>query len=826
MRQPIPALLIASLVGGFARCLGRFGIGRGLDFDWLECLLGWHAAALTRRANAVSARFALLAVLSLAAYHPSVHAQAPLNNITKAAAGAAHTCALTASGGVKCWGSNGNGRLGDGTTTGRLTTVDVSGLSSGVSAIALGANHTCALTTSGGVKCWGFNGLGQLGDGSTTERLTAVDVSGLGSGVSAIATGSEHTCALTASGGVKCWGNNLNGQLGDGSTTQRLTAVDVSGLSSGVAAIAAGRSQTCALAMNGGVKCWGLNSNGQLGDGSTTQRLTAVDVVGLSSGVSAIATGAFHTCALTASGGLKCWGRNLEGQLGDGTTTQRLTAVDVSGLSSGVSAIAAGSGHTCALTTSGGVKCWGRNDDGQLGDGSTTQRLTAVNANGLISGVSAIATGSTSTHTCAVSEGGGVKCWGNNSNGQLGDGSTTQRLTAVDVSGLSSGISAIAAGSNHTCALNASGGVKCWGLNTTGQLGDGGTTQRLTAVDVIGLSSGVSAIATGSNHTCALTTGGGVKCWGDNGNGQLGDGSTTQRLTAVDVSGLSSRVSAIAAGGNHTCALTAGGGVKCWGRNSSGQLGDSSTTQRLTAVDVSGLSSGVSAIATGGDHTCALTASGGVKCWGFNGTGQLGDGSTTQRLAAVDVSGLSSGVSAIAAGRDHTCAITTSGGVKCWGRNARGSLGDGSTTQRLTAVDVSGLSSGVSAVAPNAFHTCALTVSGGVKCWGGNFAGQLGDGSTVDRLTAVDVSGLNGGVSAIATGFSHTCALTASGGVRCWGSHSFGQLGIGGRNYGLPGDVLQAISVPPVAVPVTSPWSLILLLVLGGLITVRMVRRN
>jgi alpha-tubulin suppressor-like RCC1 family protein/pimeloyl-ACP methyl ester carboxylesterase len=270
-------------------------------------------------------------------------------------------------GGVKCWGANSTGQLGDGTTTSRLTPVDVSGLASGVAAIAAVGEHTCAVTTSGGVKCWGSNWRGQLGDGTTTDRLTPVDVSGLASGVAAIAAGGEHTCAVTTSGGVKCWGRNEYGQLGDGTTTDRLTPVDVSGLTGGVVAIAAGWRHTCALTTGGGVKCWGLNNQGQLGDGTGASRLTPVNVSGLMDGVAAIAAGGFYTCALTTGGGVKCWGNNWYGQLGDGTTTRRLTPVDVSGLASGVAAIAAGLEHTCALTTGGGAKCWGYNQYGQLG---------------------------------------------------------------------------------------------------------------------------------------------------------------------------------------------------------------------------------------------------------------------------------------------------------------------------------------------------------------------------------------------------------------------------------------------------------------------------
>jgi alpha-tubulin suppressor-like RCC1 family protein len=578
----------------------------------------------------------------------------------------------------------------------------VSGLASGVSAIATGGWYTCALTSSGGVKCWGANGSGQLGDGSNKNRFEPVDVSGLSSGVIAIATGNEHTCALTTTGGVKCWGNDFYGQLGSANTSS--TPVDVGGLSSGVSAIAAGGSHTCALTSSGGVKCWGQNDDGQLGNGTTpersTQTITPVDVSRLSSGVSAIAAGDYHTCALTSGGGIKCWGWNYHGQLGNGATDCSLTPVDVNGLSSGVSAIAVGGEHTCALLTSGGaVKCWGWNYHGQLGDRTNKNSPTPIKVIGLSSGVSTAATGA--GHTCALTSSGGVKCWGANGSGQLGDGSNTDRFEPVDVSGLTSGVSAIAAGGGHTCALTSSGGVKCWGANSTGQLGDGTQKDSPIPVDVSGLNSGVSAIATGGNHTCALTAGG-VKCWGLDDDGELGNATVGYcalfnweflcSLTPVDVSGLSSGVSAIATGGSHTCALTAGGAVKCWGGNGMGQLGDGSTATRVTPVDVSGLSSGISAIATGDSHTCALTAGGAVKCWGSNSAGELGNGTRTAWSTAtptpVDVSGLNSGGSAIAAGGSHTCVLTSGGALKCWGYNNTGQLGDGTEGNASTPVDV------------------------------------------------------------------------------------------------------------------------------------------
>ena len=323
--------------------------------------------------------------------------------------------------------------------------------------------------------------------------LTNVAISQIGvmSFNGSISAGYYYTCALLSTGAVKCWGSNLYGQLGDGSTanaTARTTPVDVSTLSSGVIAIAAGERHTCAVLNTGAVKCWGNNDNGQLGDDSTLQSLTPVSVPSLSSGVTAIAAGRYHACAVLNTGAVKCWGWNLYGQLGDGSTLQSLTPVSVPSLSSGVTAIAAGERHTCALLSTGAVKCWGYNDNGQLGDGSAasvTPRTTPVDVSTLSSGVTAISTGS--YHTCALLSTGAAKCWGKNTSGRLGDGSNTASLTPVSVSTLSTGVIAIAAGEAHTCAVLNTGAVKCWGYNVSGQLGDGSTTQSFTPVGVLSI---------------------------------------------------------------------------------------------------------------------------------------------------------------------------------------------------------------------------------------------------------------------------------------------------------------------------------------------------
>jgi alpha-tubulin suppressor-like RCC1 family protein len=344
--------------------------------------------------------------------------------------------------------------------------------------------------------------------------------------------GGLDTCALLSDGTAKCWGWNAYGQLGDGTTTDRYAPVSVVGLSNAIA-ISAGIMHTCALLSDGTVKCWGYNAYGELGDGTTTNRNTPVSVVGLSNAV-AISTGDLHTCALLSDGTAKCWGSNAYGQLGvDPITygTQSSTPVSVVGLSNAI-AITAGGYHTCALLSSGSVKCWGWNYYGQLGDGTNTWKSTPVSVYGL-SNVVSISGGK--YHTCALLSDGTVKCWGYNADGELGDGTATNRYTPVSVSGLSNAI-AISAGDYHTCALLKDGTVKCWGYNAYGELGDGTTTNRYTPVSVSGLSNVVS-ISAGGFHTCALLSDGTAKCWGSDGNGQLGDywGAGTSHPTPVTV---------------------------------------------------------------------------------------------------------------------------------------------------------------------------------------------------------------------------------------------------------------------------------------------------
>jgi alpha-tubulin suppressor-like RCC1 family protein len=321
-------------------------------------------------------------------------------------------------------------------------------------------------------------------------------------------------------------------------------------------------------------------------------------------------------------------------------------------------------------------------------------------------------------HTCGVTTSGGLRCWGNNSHGQLGTGTFGHSSTPVGVLELSEGVASVSAGGNSTCAVTKAGGVLCWG--------GAGDTWVPVPTAVVGLESGVAEVKVSSgSHTCARTTAGGVKCWGDNSFGQLGIGKLQPDDSAepLDVQGLTSGVKAIAVGWAHSCAVTDEGTVKCWGANGRGQVGDGTSQARSAPVDVAGITGEAIAITSGARHTCALLTGGSLQCWGANDAGQLGTGNHTESHAPEAVPGLSSLVDA-SAGADFTCAITSTSSLKCWGANTYGALGNGTKKASATAVAVSRITR-TREVAGGDGHTCAVTAAG-TRCWGWNKYGQLG----------------------------------------------------------------------------------------------------
>lgn len=706
-----------------------------------------------------------------------------VNQFTSITAGDEHTCGLTTGTGVVCWGANGNGQVGDGTAFAYRPPVGVATLQSGVQAVVANGGHSCAILSGGEVSCWGSNQAGQLGDGGVGERRVPVAVLGLPEPVIALAVGGSHTCALRQSGSVACWGRNGSGQLGNGTNVDQKTPVSVISLGGPVTALAAGANHTCALRQSGGVYCWGDNANGQLGDQTTTAHNVPVTVNGLAATAKAIAAGSDHTCAILTDGRVQCWGDNARGQLGDGSREDRATPVLVNNLRDVIATVAAGRFHSCALAIDGDLWCWGSNNRGQLGTGTVESSRTPLRVTGVPGDATTLTAGL--DHTCALFKTKIPYCWGSNRARQLGQdapgvASVPQLLQLAPLNNGGApinGIQAIGGGRYHTCLITPNRGLQCWGRNSDGQLGDGTQLPRSQPINITGLPNGIMDLALGAEHTCTLHQTGMVYCWGSNQSSQLGDGTTTEHLVPKEVSGLTGVVGLVA-GESHTCALVQSGGVNCWGNNTAGQLGDGTTTNADFPVSVAGLSSGVSTVTAGTTHTCALLQSGSVKCWGDNTAGQLGDSSQISRSTPVDVPGLS-GIIALDAGGTHTCAVSSQGVVYCWGANNSGQLGNGNRIAQPQPVAVIGLPDAATKVAAGVAHSCALLQGGRLFCWGANESSQLGDGTAEDRLTPVAVSGLAANVLSLNAGGYHNCVLVTGNRPLCWGRNSDGQLGTG-----------------------------------------------
>jgi uncharacterized repeat protein (TIGR01451 family) len=523
-------------------------------------------------------------------------------------------------------------------------------------------------------------------------------------------------------------------------------------LTQGVVAISASWGRTCALLNDQTgrtIQCWGDTING---DYTTTP--VAVPLAGVPATITAIATGGAHSCLLAKQADapsalpsqVYCWGIPFALGIGQGTSyTATPTPMLVLDGDSAVQSISAGGYYTCALADHGRIQCWGDNTYGVLGDRTAGMQKRPLPALAL---ESVQQMGLSVWHSCGIVNQ-GVRCWGNNSFGQLGDGSTVDRILSVSAHGLTQGVALIASGRYHTCAVQNNAGVadqvRCWGRNRSGQLGDGTTTDRYVPTAVAGLTEEILAIQTKEAHTCVITASRRVKCWGENAYGQLGDGSTQNRLAPVEVAlPPAVTVAAIAVGAAHSCALTPDGVVYCWGSNSAGELGNGSSQGQVLPVAVQNLRAPATQLTAGESFTCAALGRQGVDCWGDNRAGQLGSGSTGgQSLTLLPVRNVENQeIVSLSAGHTHTCAVAVSGAVFCWGN---GELGTDGVAPSNGAVAVLGLPGPAVEVKAGAAHTCVRL--GGddplrndkLYCWGGNEYGQVGDGGTRYGLTPAPV---------------------------------------------------------------------------------------
>ena len=737
----------------------------------------------------------------------------PEGEVTSLATGAAHTCAAV-DGGIWCWGYNSYNQTSQTASYSQPAPMQVKGLPGAAVTVTAGENHTCTISESD-VYCWGYNGYGQLGDGtiSTHKEPAKVGALTLQHGATSVTAGEKHTCAVV-SGDAWCWGNGSSGQLGNGKFSSQRSPVQVSGMPAGsVSAVATGRNHSCAIS-SAEAWCWGENTWGQLGGGATTNRATAAKVAGLpaDSEVEFLGAGYSSSCAATGNS-VWCWGANTTGQLGDGTAKDSRVPSKVMGLigTEPITALGVGSSHVVVAMGGAGlipgqavdrpykfpVFGFGSSANGQLGTGGVSSSSIPVPAEWK-PGTRVYSPTAGTSHSCALTAN-EAWCWGNNTHGQLGDGTTTQALKPVKVQGLPEGtISSITAGDNHTCAL-VDDVAWCWGYGANGELGNGTTNGQLKPGKVSGLT-GVTSLSAGGQFTCAVASGQ-AYCWGYNYKGQLGNGRADFERVATPnpVYGipLGKKVQSVTAGKEYACAIVSeASDLWCWGDNTQSQLGDGTQTGRLGPVKVN-LPGPVSQIAAGSSHTCAVAnTTFDLYCWGRSDSGQVGTAIPGQSFAMTpaQVPG-QTGVTAVTVGSGHTCAIV---GLEtwCWGIGTSGQTGTGTAANTPEPSIVRGLPSGkpVTAIAAGGSHTIVI-VDGlpaaapapvtddktryPLKSWGLNASGQLASGSVNSSLVPTDVDWLPATpVSTVRSGSQHSCAISGPD-VWCWGDNSYGQLGDG-----------------------------------------------
>lgn len=602
-----------------------------------------------------------------------------------------------------------------------------------------------------------------------------------------VSGGSAHTLVLKSNGTVWSWGRNNYYQLGNGTNDDNGTPAQVPGLTD-IIQIAATSDTNMALKADGTVYTWGRNTYGLLGNGSTSSTTCAVpqQIAGFNN-VQQISTKSTHVLVLKQDGTVWGWGGNTYAQI-TGTDTTIYSPVQCEGLSDAAKTIA-GANVSIVIRNNGQVYTWGRNTYGALGHGNTTALTTPT----LVQDVTGVIDASSGeSQIYLLKNNGTVWAAGYNAKGQLGLGDTTNRTSFTQVPGLSD-IAEISSGKTHFIAVNKSGLVWTCGDNTYGQIGDGTITGYISSPYQVQGISAITHINAGDNFNFAITSDSMLWSWGDNEYCQLGDGSQLYYPAFTPI--VTGNVKAASAGNNFSVILKTDGTVWVTGANDFGQLGnDTSVDYSSVFVQVSNLTD-VEEISAGYGHVLARKSDGTVWAWGYNNSGQLGDGTTTNRFAPVQVQDTSGAyltdIDQISAGYYHSLAIKD-GAILAWGSNANGRFGNGNTTSSYRAITTNTLT-GVIQVSAGTLHSAAVKSDGTAWTWGNNTYGQLGNGTTTASYSPVQVNGLSG-VSMISAGRYHTVALKASettGTVWTWGSNSYKQLGrtITGSSTSTPGQI-------------------------------------
>jgi alpha-tubulin suppressor-like RCC1 family protein len=704
------------------------------------------------------------------------------------------TWSIKTDGTLWSWGNNSFYQLADGTNINRSSPVQIGTLTDWIDITSFSENGTGApggvivKKTNGTLWSWGKNFYGQLGHNNTVDLSSPVQIGTDADWMIVDGGSSAHILAIKTDGTLWSWGRNTNGQLGDGTFTNRSSPVQIGTLTDW-SSVSAGYIASLAIKTNGTLWMWGLNNIGQLGDGTTINRNSPVQI-GTLSNWTYVSAGTSHCMSIKSDGTLWGWGLNTSAQIGDGTFVNKSSPVQI-GILNNWSKVYAGCSYTVAIDTNGYLYSWGLNSFGELGTGNTIGTTTTSISSPIQVGT--LTTWSDvwalSARTYATKTDGTLWGWGAATN-YLGDTlasnvgfgtfptTPTTRYSPVQI-GTKTNWSKIGRGTNHIIGLKSDGSMLGWGINTNGQLGlnfFGSNTARSSPVQ-IGDDTFWSEVAAGSNHTLAVKNDGTLWAWGLNTSGRVGNISTVSRSYPVQI-GTLTNWSKVDAGTDYSRAIKTDGTLWTWGDNTSGKLGDATIVSKSSPIQIGTLVDWTTFNGTG-SHSIAITTGGTLWTWGLASSGQLGY--TMQRSSPVQIgdgyswSKIDGGDLAL-----HTMGVKTDGTLWGWGANNLGQLGDNTVIYRSSPTQIGTLTNW-STVNLSISHTMALKDDGTLWGWGRNNSGQVGDGTTVDKSSPVQI-GTSTGWSRVSAGGNAdttmmTMAVKTDGTMWGWGSITNGKIG-------------------------------------------------